>query len=68
MSDGLQEKLGADELDMVELTMELEEEFNIWIPDSSLIEEGGDGVWRTPAGFSGNDFSRIVNEQLAKTE
>ena len=68
LSDGLQEQLGADELDMVELTMELEEEFSIAIPDSAVIEEGKTAFDGIPAGFSGADFARIVQEQLSNQE
>ena len=65
LSDGLQADLGADDLDMVELVMELEDEFSISIPDSSFFETenpGPDG--RIPEAFSGSDLARIVREQL----
>lgn len=37
--------LGADELDLVELTMELEEEFSTAIPDEALEKLAGEGNW-----------------------
>lgn len=37
--------LGADELDLVELTMELEEEFSTAIPDEALEKFAGEGNW-----------------------
>lgn len=37
--------LGADGLDLVELTMELEEEFSTTIPDEAMEKLAGEGNW-----------------------
>jgi len=60
----LQGKLGADELDIVELVMELEEEFNIRIPDDAVVEDGKTAFNGVPPGFSGEDLATIVARQL----
>ena len=49
------DKLGADELDMVDLVMELEDNFQITFPDAVLIGSESD------SGFQ----SRITGQQLA---
>jgi acyl carrier protein len=38
--------LGADELDMVELIMELEEHFGVSIPDEAITDLTGDDDWQ----------------------
>lgn len=55
LSASLVDDLGADSLDLVELMMELEEEFGIEIPDEDV-----DG-WRTAG-----DVLAYVRQRLAK--
>lgn len=56
--------LGADELDTVELVMELEDHFNVTIPDEALSSMTGDNNWQV--GFENitmNKFAEIIDKQ-----
>ena len=65
LSDPLMNTLGADELDLVELTMEIEEEFDISIPESVFADPKNQsgGVYSQ---FSGQDFVDAVRALLEK--
>ena len=57
-------ELGADELDTIELIMELEDHFDVTIPDEAISDVTGDDDWQT-----GTDrltmvkLAEIVNQQ-----
>ena len=51
--------LGADELDTIELIMELEDHFDVTIPDGSVSEVTGDDEWQT-------GIDRLTMERLAE--
>lgn len=52
-------ELGADELDLVELVMELEEEFDVTIPDEAVGGSFGPPEWQ-------QKMNQMTMEQLAK--
>ena len=62
LDDPLTKKLGADELDVVELVMTIEEEFQIAIPDEAVMDANARRSVGIPEDFSGSDFVRIVAE------
>jgi acyl carrier protein len=68
LSDSLMSKLGADELDIVELVMEIEDVFRITIPDDAIVDPVAEVSTGIPAGFSGNDLVRIVTSLQTGTE
>ena len=51
--------LAADELDAIELVMELEEEFEIAIPDNAITVVTGDNSWQA-------GFDKLTMEKLAQ--
>jgi acyl carrier protein len=53
---------GADELDVVELVMAIEQEFNIEIPDEELERECEGGLDR----YTADCFSRLVMRRLRR--
>ena len=57
------EELEADSLDIVELVMALEEEFDIQIPDEAVESNGAKG-WADAV--TAQRFAEIVAEQLRK--
>ncbi len=61
LDDSLTTKLGADELDIVELVMTVEEEFNLTIPDSEIVATNSNSV---SVNFCGADFVRLVKARL----
>lgn len=57
-------KLGADELDMVELVMELEDNFQITLPDAVLIGSESDSGFQ--AGITGQQLADLAEAELQK--
>jgi acyl carrier protein len=56
--------LGADELDIVELVMELEEHFDIAIPDDAITDVTGRGQWQDGAHkLTMTKLAQIVDDQ-----
>jgi acyl carrier protein len=51
--------LAADELDTIELIMELEDHFDVTIPDEAVSEVTGDDEWQT-------GIDRLTMERLAE--
>ena len=58
------DKLGADELDLVELVMELEDNFQITLPDAVLIGSESDSGFQ--AGITGQQLADVVEGELQK--
>jgi len=55
--------LGADELDIVELVMELEEHFDVFITDEAIGEVTGDEQWQAGADkLTMSKLAEIVDE------
>jgi acyl carrier protein len=63
--------MGADDLDLVELVMELEEEFDVSIPDEAIApKKNADslkGMQEALSKITVGDLTRIVKECKAKT-
>ena len=59
LNDSLVKKLGADELDIVELVMRLEEEFDISIPDESIGGEENSNKMVSNS-LTANDLIQII--------
>tara|TARA_E500000305_G_C3972709_1_gene212747 strand:+ start:329 stop:694 length:366 start_codon:yes stop_codon:yes gene_type:complete len=57
-------KLGADELDLVELVMELEDNFQIVLPDAVLIGSESDSGFQ--AGLTGQQLANLVESERQK--
>jgi acyl carrier protein len=56
--------LGADELDIVELVMELEEHFDIAIPDDAITDVTGRDQWQNGAHkLTMAKLAQIVDDQ-----
>lgn len=53
-------ELDADKLDFVELIMEIEEHFQIAIPDEVIEDIAGTDI------FQGDDLKKVTIEELAK--
>jgi acyl carrier protein len=62
------EDLGADELDIVELVMAIEEEWDMEIPDQDVADEGFDkgGIWAT--GVSSGVENLIENLKMRNVD
>ena len=61
-------ELGADELDMVELIMELEDVFNISIPDNKLEELAGGDLRNGMNSITVYKLAALVDELVAHTQ
>lgn len=58
------DKLGADELNLVDLVMELEDHFRITLPDAVLIGSESDSGFQ--AGITGQQLADLVEGELHK--
>lgn len=58
-------ELGADELDIVEIVMALEEEFDVAIPDEQITVKSASNTFATDPSLSIKSLTEIVGEQQA---
>jgi acyl carrier protein len=57
--------LGADELDTIELIMELEDHFDVTIPDKEITSVTGDDEWQTGTDrLTMAKLAEIVDQQM----